>query len=272
MERSLLIATVLALPLAAFGVHVLLQLRRGQIYRADNLVRAELNQMHLHTVWSVLMCALMLVGAVFIPSTRLWLGLSASLMLFVILPLRTIFIEMGIRYNRNGIPKSLARNTMEIVPRNNADSPQFRWLDYFAQNITPRNGVSANVRRSRHMPNYDRSTAPLIVAMLAIMFTAACIFLARGYRADSVELDRISEDIQRAELMVEHVRSSKDELTPEEVRDTEQQIARLSDRVSELKSEGPESRPARTLELLAFCGMIVSIVGNGLFIYRKATT
>mgnify|MGYP003382392780 CR=1 FL=1 len=108
MERSLLIAIVLVLPLSAFLVRILLRLQRGQIYRADNLVRAELNQMHRHTVWTVLMCTSMLVGAAFIPIARLrlCLYLTAFAMLLIILPLRTIFIEMGVRYNQNGKPKN----------------------------------------------------------------------------------------------------------------------------------------------------------------------
>jgi len=104
MERSLLLAILLSFPLAIFLLLMLHRLRRGQLYRADNLVRAELNQMHRHTIWTVLLCISMLVVAAIVPSTRLYLGLSSLIMLLGILPLRTIFIEMGVRYNRNGKP------------------------------------------------------------------------------------------------------------------------------------------------------------------------
>ena len=108
--------------------------------------------------------------------------------------------------------------------------------------------------------------------MLAIVFTAFCTFLSRSYRLDQTELDRIADDIRRTELMVGRARRDADELTPENVRDAEQQIARLGDRLSELKSKRPDSLPAKALELLALAGMIVTIFGNGLFIYRKATS
>lgn len=106
METSLLIALVLLLPVVAFGIRIRKQLKRGQIYRADRLVRSELNRMHRHTLWTVLLCVAMLVIAGFVPSTRVAFGISALIMLFGILPLRTIFIEKGIRFNRNGKPQS----------------------------------------------------------------------------------------------------------------------------------------------------------------------
>lgn len=81
----------------------------------------------------------------------------------------------------------------------------------------------------------------------------------------------IADDVRRTELMVDRARRNADGWAPENVRDAEQQIDRLGDRLSELKSKGPESFPAKALELLTFAGMIVSIFGNGLFIYRKAT-
>ena len=104
MERSLLLVILIVFPLALFWILLLVRLCRGQIYRADNLVRTELNRMHRHTGWTVLLCVLMLIVAAFVPTTRLYLGLPALIMLFGILPLRTIFIEMGVRYNRNGKP------------------------------------------------------------------------------------------------------------------------------------------------------------------------
>lgn len=105
MERSTLFVILLAMPLALFWALMLLRLKRGQIYRADDLVRCELNRMHRHTIWTALLCASMLVVAAFLPSTRLYLGLSALIMLLGVLPLRTLFVELGVRYNRNGKPE-----------------------------------------------------------------------------------------------------------------------------------------------------------------------
>ena len=111
MERSLLLVILIAFPLAVFWILILMRLRRGQIYRADTLIRTELNKMHRHTGWTVLQCVLMLVVAAFVPTTRLYFGLPALIMLFGILSLRTIFVEMGVRYNRNGKPTNATRET-----------------------------------------------------------------------------------------------------------------------------------------------------------------
>lgn len=106
MDRLLFFVLLLVFSVASFCILILFRLWRGQIYRADDLVRTELNQMHRHTLWTALRCVFMLVAAAFVPSTRLYLGGSALVMLLGILPLRTIFIEMGVRYNRNGKPKN----------------------------------------------------------------------------------------------------------------------------------------------------------------------
>ena len=104
MERCISFVILLGVPVALFWGHMLLRLKRGQIYRADKLVRSELNQMHRHTIRAALLCVSMLVVAAFLPSARLYLGLSALIMLLGILPLRTLFIELGVRFNRNGKP------------------------------------------------------------------------------------------------------------------------------------------------------------------------
>ena len=74
--------------------------------RADHLERTELNQMHRHTLYAVVLCVGMLVAAVVFPSIRLAFGMSSLVMLLLVLPLRTVSVEMGIRYNRNGKPKN----------------------------------------------------------------------------------------------------------------------------------------------------------------------
>lgn len=104
MERSTFFVVVLAVPVALFLGLMLVRLKRGQFYRASDLVRSELNQMHRHTVWTALLCVAMLVVAGLVPSSRIYIGASALIMLLGILPLRTLFIELGVRYNRNGKP------------------------------------------------------------------------------------------------------------------------------------------------------------------------
>ena len=106
MDRLLFFALLIVPPCAVFSGLTLLRLWRGQIYRADDLDRVELNRMHRHTVWNALLCAVMLAVAVAFPSVRLYLGFSALVMLLFVLPLRTVFIEMGIRYNRKGKPRN----------------------------------------------------------------------------------------------------------------------------------------------------------------------
>ena len=105
MEGWIVMALLAAPGVALFWMFILLRLWRGQIYRADVLVRAELNQMHRHTLWTAVMCAAMLVVTAFVPVARLYVIAPSLIMLFGILPLRTVFVEMGLRYNRNGKPK-----------------------------------------------------------------------------------------------------------------------------------------------------------------------
>ena len=106
LDQTTLFIILLVLPAALFWCVILLRLRRGQIYRANELKRAELNRMHRHTLWNAAGCLAMLVVCAFVPSARMYLGLAALVMLLGILPLRTVFIEMGVRYSRNGKPKN----------------------------------------------------------------------------------------------------------------------------------------------------------------------
>ena len=46
----------------------------------------------------------MLLVAALVPGVRLCFGISAFVMLLFVMPFRTVFIEMGTRYNRNGRP------------------------------------------------------------------------------------------------------------------------------------------------------------------------
>lgn len=76
---------------------------RKRIYRVKTLNRKELNRMHRYTAFSVLLCLAMLFAGVWIPGARMPLVASAAFMLLLILPLRTVMIEMGVRYRRTKV-------------------------------------------------------------------------------------------------------------------------------------------------------------------------
>tara|TARA_A100000171_G_C2089540_1_gene123817 strand:- start:38 stop:406 length:369 start_codon:yes stop_codon:yes gene_type:complete len=120
------------------------------------------------------------------------------------------------------------------------------------------------------MTTNRNSTVPLIVSMIATLVTISWLLLKRSYRIDPMELDRIENDIRRTESMVDSARNKAGGLTSADMQVAKQQAAQLGDRLLKIKAVGPESLPARALELLAFAGMFVSIIGSGLFIYRKA--
>lgn len=106
--------------------------------------------------------------------------------------------------------------------------------------------------------------------MIAALVSVSCLLLKWSYRIDPTELDRIENDIRRTEVMVDSARNNAGGLTSADMQVARQQAAQLGDRLLKIKAVGPESLPARALELLAFAGMFVSIIGNTLFIYGKA--
>jgi len=105
MEKAIVIAGALVYS-AGFLIYALLCLQQGRIYRTGDLDRPSLNQMHRHTLWTALLCFGMLAITASMPWFRIYLGIPSLVMLLGILPLRTVFIEMGFRYNRNGKPRN----------------------------------------------------------------------------------------------------------------------------------------------------------------------
>ncbi|WP_404308701.1 hypothetical protein [Neorhodopirellula lusitana] len=111
---------------------------------------------------------------------------------------------------------------------------------------------------------------PLIIAFVAAMISTSCLVLGRSYRIDQVELDQLDAEIGRVETFVDQEVRIEGKLSPERAREVRQSAARLRSRLSELQSNSQGSLPAQTLNALAMTGMVVSILGNGLYLYRKS--
>lgn len=78
--------------------------QRKRIYRVTTLNRGELNRMHRHTAFTALFCLAMLVAGWWFPDFRLPLVFTAAMMLVLVLPVRTLMIEKGIRYRHSRTP------------------------------------------------------------------------------------------------------------------------------------------------------------------------
>ena len=68
MNQQLILVLALFLPLALTSLLFLYRLWRGQIYRANDLNRDELNKMHRHTLFTVALCFVFLLVAIAFPS------------------------------------------------------------------------------------------------------------------------------------------------------------------------------------------------------------
>ncbi|SMP60861.1 hypothetical protein SAMN06265222_1076 [Neorhodopirellula lusitana] len=126
------------------------------------------------------------------------------------------------------------------------------------------------VHRRNHMTTNGRLMTPLIIAIVATLISTSCLVLGRSYRIDQVELDQLDAEIGRVKTFVDQELRIEGKLSPERAREVRQSAARLRSRLSELQSNSKRSLPAQTLSALAMTGMVVSILGNGLYLYRKS--
>lgn len=108
--------------------------------------------------------------------------------------------------------------------------------------------------------------------MLAILIAAGCSFAGRTfYSLPESDVDSLSDDIRLTEALVDEALKERDGLTPERASEMRSKVTRLNERLTELKVSGPPSSAGRILETVSLAAMVVSIAGNGVYIYRKAT-
>lgn len=103
----MIIFIVIAFTPLIVAIPLLWYLNRSRLYRATDLKRAELNRMHRHTLITVAMCMAFIAVGLVIPAVSAPFIWTALVMLVIVLPLRTVMIELGVRRH----PRNHASNS-----------------------------------------------------------------------------------------------------------------------------------------------------------------